>query len=138
MIIVDAENTILGRLASYVAKQALMGETIRVVNCERAILSGSKTNIFAKYKRRREMGEPFHGPFFPRTCKGIVKRTIRGMLPFHKDRGRNAFKRIKVYEGVPDEFEGQKFVHVPGADVSKLTGSKLMSIKKLSGLLGAK
>jgi len=138
MKVINAENTILGRLASYVAKQALLGETIRVVNCERAILSGSKDDVLAKYKNRREKGEPFHGPFFPRTCTGIVKRAIRGMLPYQQPRGREAFKKIKVYEGLPVEFKDQKLEHIKGADVSQLHTSKILSIKKLAGLLGAK
>lgn len=138
MKIVNAENIVLGRLASYAAKQALLGEDIVIVHCEKAILSGAKDDILAKYKNRREKGEPFHGPFFPRTCTGIVKRTIRGMLPYHQEKGRKAFKKIKVYESVPTEFEGQKFEHLAKADVSKLSTMKIMSIKRLSMLLGAK
>ena len=40
MKIYNAEGIILGRLASVVAKQALLGEDIRIVNSEKAIISG--------------------------------------------------------------------------------------------------
>jgi ribosomal protein L13 len=33
-----------------------------------------------------------------------VKRTIRGMLSYKQGRGKDAFKRIKCYNDVPEEF----------------------------------
>lgn len=41
--------------------------------------------------------------YFPRRPDHIVKRTIRGMLPYKRERGADAFRRVKVYVGVPDE-----------------------------------
>jgi large subunit ribosomal protein L13 len=42
MKIINAEDTILGRLASYIAKEALKGESFIILNCEKAIISGRK------------------------------------------------------------------------------------------------
>ena len=49
--VIDAENAILGRLASYVAKQVLKGEEIVIVNSEKAIITGNKKNIQKNYKK---------------------------------------------------------------------------------------
>ena len=42
MKIIDGKGAILGRLASYAAKQALKGEEIVVLNCEEVIITGNK------------------------------------------------------------------------------------------------
>ena len=94
-MIVNADNLILGRMATTVVKKALNGEQIDVVNCERAILTGKKKDVLAKYKQRVNRGGPFHGPFYPRMPDRFVRRAIRGMLNYKQERGKNAFKRIK-------------------------------------------
>jgi len=45
MKIIDGANTVMGRLASFVAKEALKGEEIKVVNCEQVIITGNKKFI---------------------------------------------------------------------------------------------
>jgi len=40
----------------------------------------------------------------------IVKRAIRGMLSHKKARGKEALKRIKVYEGIPDKFKEAEII----------------------------
>ena len=47
--VIDGENATLGRLASYVAKQALKGENIAILNCDKIIITGNKANIQEKY-----------------------------------------------------------------------------------------
>ena len=37
-----------------------------------------------------------------------MKRTIRGMLPYKKGRGADAFKKIKCYNSLPAEFESSE------------------------------
>ena len=56
-MIIDANNLILGRMATFVAKQALLGEEISIVNCEKAIMTGNKQQILAKYKKKNEYGK---------------------------------------------------------------------------------
>ncbi|MFQ5911149.1 MAG: 50S ribosomal protein L13 [Thermoplasmata archaeon] len=104
MVVVDATDSVLGRLASVVARRLLEGEEIVVVNAEKAIISGNKVSSFKEYKKMREIGSQTSGPYFPRMPDRIVTRTIRGMIPYQKPRGRAAFKRLRVYIGVPDAF----------------------------------
>ena len=106
-MIIDASNLVLGRIATKAAKSALMGEEIYIVNCENAVVTGSKEFIVSEYIRKRDMGT-FKGPIFFRSPEKFVKRAIRGMLPRKKDKGMNAFRRIKCYMGVPDEFKKKK------------------------------
>ena len=49
MKIIDGKNATLGRLASYVAKQALKGEEFAILNCEQIIITGSKKDIKNKF-----------------------------------------------------------------------------------------
>ena len=99
MITVDAKDMIIGRLSSYLAQIALKGETINVINIEHAIITGKKETVIAKWKKRDNRGEPFHGPFIPKTPTRMAKRIIRNMLPMTRTRGRDALKRIKYYIG---------------------------------------
>lgn len=137
MIIVDAKNQILGRLASFVAKKALLGEEVKVVNAELAVITGKRDEIISKYKTRRERGIPSKGPFIPRMPDRFVRRAIRGMVPYSKPRGREAFKRILCYKGIPAEFEGKDLTN-PQADVSKVVNVKYMTVNEITKILGAK
>ncbi len=80
-MIIDATDMILGRVASKVAKQALEGEEVVVVNCAKAVISGKRLQVIKKYLHDRSRGTWSHGPFIYRTPHQFVKRTIRGMLP---------------------------------------------------------
>ena len=107
MKIIDGTNAILGRLASFIAKDLLKGEEIVVVNCEKIIITGNKKRIKKDFEEKRsKVGSGQKGPKVSRLSERIVKRAIRGMLPNHREgRGKEAFKRIKCYQGVPKEFE---------------------------------
>jgi large subunit ribosomal protein L13 len=137
MIIIDAKDLILGRLATRVVKQALMGETIHIVNAEQLVITGDKRNTIAKYKRRRELGAPIIGPFIPRMPDRIVKRAIRGMLDYNSPRGKAAFAKIRCHIGVPAEFAGKEFVSFPDIHVDK-THAQYIYIAEISRELGAK
>jgi len=105
-MIVNAERLIAGRLASYVAKKALMGEEVIVVNAEKALISGSEESIVRKELEKlriRNIGNPRRGPFHQKRPDRYLRRTIRGMLPWKKPRGKEAFKRVMVYIGIPKE-----------------------------------
>lgn len=137
MIIYDAENQILGRLASVIAKQLLNGEKVFVVNCEKAVLSGRPKSKIDFYLKRRKIGDPLHGPFFPRQPDEIFRRTVRGMLPWHKPKGREAYKNLKVFIGIPEELKNKNFEKVENANASKLK-TKYITLEELSIALGAK
>ncbi len=108
--IVDGENAVLGRLASWAAKQSLKGLEINIVNSEKVVITGNKKNVLKKYKiRRGRVGSSQKGPKFPTLPEKIIKRTIRGMLP-KNSRGREALKRIKCFKSVPEKFGKKKII----------------------------
>ena len=110
-IIIDGENAVLGRLASFAAKKALQGEKIEIVNVDKIIITGNKTSISEKYLWKKSLGgSGLSGPFIKAVPEKMVKRTIRGMLPYKQERGLRAFKRIKCYSGIPKEFENMKMI----------------------------
>jgi len=124
MLIIDAENSILGRLASYVATRLLEGEEVVIVNAEKSVISGRPRRIYEKYYQyasRRTKTNPLKGPFFPKSADQIVKRTVRGMLPYKRPRGRDAYRRLRVYVGTPAEIVEEKaLLHIPGAEANQL------------------
>lgn len=112
-IIIDAKQVALGRLASYAAKQAVLGKEIVIVNAEKAIITGKVNKVVERYyKKRKRGGSSQKGPYFPSMPDFILKRTIRGMLSHREGRGRSIFKRIRCYAGVPSEFEDAEKVSV--------------------------
>lgn len=121
MKVIDGKNAVLGRLASYVAKESLKGEEIKIVNCEQIILTGNKKYIESEFQKKRErVGSGQKGPKISRSSEKIVKRAIRGMLPDHrKGRGRDAFKKIKCYSGTPAEFKEVKKISFHDEDKLK-------------------
>jgi large subunit ribosomal protein L13 len=133
--IIDANGATLGRLSTNTAKRLLNGEEIAVINSEKAIISGKKFAIKKRYKEKREVGTYRKGPFFPRMPDQIVKRTIRGMIPYQTPHGRTAFKKLKCYVGIPTEFEGKKFITIKEAEKKPVD---FITIEELSRFLGAK
>src|SRR5208283_3118888 len=87
-VVYDAKDKVLGRLASTVAKELLNGKKVAVVNAERAFITGTKKVIVKRYKVRLNLQEkenPEHSPYWPRRPDMLVRRIIRGMLPYHKN-----------------------------------------------------
>jgi len=138
MKVIDATKHKVGRLASYVAQDALKGETIRIVNADKAVFTGTRANILKKFKFKRKVGSRYQGPFYPKRADRIVKRVIRGMLPYKKQRGRAALDRIRAYIGVPEEFAKQKAVAVEGAKIGVMEKRLYLTVGELSKQLGAK
>ncbi|MEM3356947.1 MAG: 50S ribosomal protein L13, partial [Candidatus Bathyarchaeia archaeon] len=120
--IVNADGLILGRMASEVAKKLLNGEKVVIVNAEKAVLSGKKKSKVAEAKEFLEVGSPGRGPFHYRQPDRILRKTVRGMLPFKQPKGKMAYKRLKVFIGVPEEFKGQQMIKFDEAQASKLRG----------------
>lgn len=105
MAVIDAKDQILGRLCTHVAKRLLNGEEITIVNAESVRISGGRSQLLEHYKQRRARGKNFSGPKYPRSPDMILKRSVRGMLDYRKTSGREAYKRLKVYVGVPKELK---------------------------------
>jgi len=120
--IIDADGLILGRMASQVAKRLLNGERIIIVNAEKAIISGKRLSILREKHDFLQVGHFRKGPYHPRRPDMIVKKVIRGMLPRRKPRGKNALKRLRVYIGVPKDYEEKEKEKIPEADGRDLRG----------------
>lgn len=120
-ILVDAEGLILGRMASKIAKKLLRGEQVVIVNSEKAVISGRRSNKMAEAKEFLAVGGVGRGPFHYRRPDRIVRKTVKGMLPTKQSKGKQAYKRLKVFIGVPTEFKGQKTETVSEALAKKLT-----------------
>ena len=123
--LVNADGLILGRMASKVAKRLLNGEELIIVNAEKAILSGKRKNKIEEAKQFLEVGAPMRGPFHYRRPDRIVRKTVRGMLPYSQPKGKNAYARLKVFMGVPIPLKGQPMDTVPEAQAAKLKGPRL-------------
>ena len=137
-MIIDANNLILGRLGTYVAKKALLGEKIDIVNCENSVITGDANRIFEHYKQRFARGTHSKGPFFFKMPDRFVKRSIRGMLPHKKERGRTAYKNIKCYIGIPINLKNQKFDTIKNADVSEVPNLKYVKVRDICMQFGIK
>ncbi len=116
----DADNLILGRMATVVAKRLLQGESVIILNAEKAVISGKRHSKVKKTKEKLEIGHPRKGPYFPKRPDRFVKRAIRGMLPRKKPKGNNAYKRLRVFIGVPKEFKDHQLEVISEAKAEKL------------------
>ena len=134
-IIIDAKGLILGRMASIIAKRLLQGESVIVLNAEKTAISGKRLQIVKEAKTFLEVGHPRKGPYHPRRPDKIVRRTIRGMLPRKKPKGRQAFKRLRVYLGAPMEFEDKKIQTILDASAEKLK-SPYITVGELAKEIG--
>ena len=52
-ILIDGKDAVLGRLASYAAKEALKGEEVTVLNCEKILVTGNENNFRAGIVAKR-------------------------------------------------------------------------------------
>jgi len=130
-IIIDAKDTVLGRLASYAAKQSLLGKNVVVLNCDEAVITGPRTTVLEKYKQARARGgSTLKGPNFPREPFRLMKRTIRGMLSHRQKRGADALKRIICYNQTPPEYKDSELI-----SIKKDLKTKSMTLKTLSSLI---
>ncbi len=135
---IDATNAIAGRLASYVAKQALLGNAVNIFNCENAIISGDPKAVRDKYYYRFfKLGQPFRGPFNSRMPDRFMRRMVRGMVEHKQGRGKEAFERVMCYIGVPVEFQNKKLSKV-GKTADELPKLKYQTVGQLLVSLGGK
>ena len=136
--VIDGENLLLGRLCSLVASRALAGEEITIINAVKVIVSGSRAMVLKEYYVKRVRGSVEGGPFYPRRPDHLVKRTIRGMLPYKTRLGAAAFRRVKAYVGVPYEFKDAEVEVLAAAHRDRLSRSHYVAVGEISKNLGAK
>ncbi|VUT27771.1 MAG: 50S ribosomal protein L13 [Candidatus Syntrophoarchaeum sp. GoM_oil] len=135
--VIDADRLILGRLASITAKRLLDSEVIVIINAEKTVISGRKRRTFLDYLRERERGCKEKGPYFPRMPDQILKRAIRGMLPYKRERGRDALSRLRVCIGVPREYSNISPITIEAASANRLSTYKFTRLGEISHKLGA-
>ncbi|MFB6299997.1 MAG: 50S ribosomal protein L13 [Halobacteriales archaeon] len=131
--VIDARGCIMGRVASIVAERALSGESIAVVNAEEAIITGQEEDVVATYKQRTDLGSD-RGPNYPKRPDQIMKRSIRGMLPHKRPRGREAFERVRVYVGNPYDEDGEVLEETT---LDRLSNIRFVELGDISAKLGA-
>ncbi len=136
--VIDADSLILGRMASIVAKRLLMGERIDIVNAEDVVVSGKRLRVINERKEFLNVGgRSRKGPIHYRRPNAIVRRTIRGMLPYRKTRGREAYRRLRVHIGVPEELEKTSKESLPDAHLERLRG-RYVTIGEIAKNIGWK
>jgi large subunit ribosomal protein L13 len=118
--IIDAENLILGRMASIIAKRLLEGENVIIINAEKTVISGKKKSRVKEAKKFLGVGHPKKGPFHYRRPDRVVRRTVRGMLPYKQFKGKQAYKRLKAFIGIPEKLEHYKTEALAEAQAEKL------------------
>lgn len=135
--IINGEDLIVGKVASYVAKNILIdGEEYYIYNAEKMVFSGNMKSLLAKYVMRRGLknkANPEHSPHWPKRPDFLVKRVIRGMLPYDKPRGKTIYKKIKVYMGDEEKLTGVKVEFNESYNKAKL--DKYVTVKELSKAL---
>lgn len=136
--VIDGKGMILGRLGSDVAERIMNGEEIVVINAEGIVVTGERDMIFADYKARVDRGDTTKrkGPFYPRRADLLFKRSVRGMIPWTKTSGREAYRRLHVFVGTPKQFADADLCEVECA-TKKITG-KYTTLGAISKFLGSK
>lgn len=112
-IVLDATETPAGRVASYAAKQALLGNHVIVVNCDKAVVTGKRRSVIGEFKELRARGgHSLNGPHYPKLPFKLIKRMVRGMLPYKQERGRTALKNVICHNNTPKELESIKKISI--------------------------
>lgn len=135
--VLDVSGLVLGRASSLIAKRLLRGESIIVVNAEKSVVTGSRSSVLHFYIANRARGSVRMGPHYPRYPDRIFRRTVRGMLPHLKTRGKEAFDRLQVHIGVPSELSGAPRHSIDGAQ-APLALRPALTLAEISRLLGAR
>nr|WIG64892.1 ribosomal protein L13 [Agasicles hygrophila] len=142
-ILIDGKGHLLGRLAAIVAKTLLQGNKVTVVRCEQLNISGNfyRNKLkFMSFLRKRCNVNPARGPFHFRAPSRIFWKTVRGMVPHKTERGKQALRKLKAYEGIPPPYDRRKRVVVPGAlrVICLKPGRKFCHVGRLSHEVGWK
>ena len=120
--LVDAENKVLGRLASRIASRlrgkhkavftphADTGDFIVVVNAEKISITGSKPAKKVYYRHTGHIGglkEITAEKLLAKKPTEVLRLAVKGMLP-KNSLGRRQLKKLKIYAGPEHPHEAQK------------------------------
>jgi large subunit ribosomal protein L13 len=138
-IVVDATNHIAGRLASNVAKLLMKGNRVSVVNCEKIMMSGTRSNQIKEYREFLEINSIInykHGPVHYRRPDTVMAKMIRQMLPYdRKPSGKEAHQRLRTYIGSPKEIKSLEKIQFEKAMIRK-TPSNYTALGELCRVIG--
>ena len=113
--VIDAEDVVLGRLASHVATllrgkhkptfapHVDTGDFVVIVNAEKVVLTGNKRDQAFAYRHSGYPGglrKQSFGDLLETRPERLLEKVVKGMLPKNK-LGRAQGKKLKVYAG-PD------------------------------------
>ena len=104
------------------------------------MLSGNRYKTIQLYKEHLEISSatnPIHGPFHPRRPDTILSRMVRGMVPKRKTSGIEAFKRLRVYIGVPEQLRNSKLTLFDDSKITK-SSSYYISVGDVARQIGWK
>ena len=143
----DADGLVMGRLASTVADLLLKAaredrdDKVIIVNVEKAVVSGRPRSVLNNYHDKYALNPARKGPYFPRMPDMIMKRTVRGMLPYQKkSSGRRALRNLRVEIGCPSHLSGDlPEGHENGDDskIRKALPERFIRLGDISADLGA-
>jgi large subunit ribosomal protein L13 len=139
MVVFEGKDMVLGRLATFVAKELLKGNHVDIVNAEKILISGRREATFEHYEAwlgTRNVANPRKGPFHPKLPEDIARRAVRGMLPFKKPMGKKAYGLLRAYRGVPEKLAGKETVTIQEAGVKQLGTKRYISLEELSKHMG--
>ncbi|MFC1538379.1 50S ribosomal protein L13 [Candidatus Latescibacterota bacterium] len=120
--LVDAENKVLGRLATEVANllrgkgkpvyqpNVDTGDYVVIINAEKVILSGMKANKKNYFIASQYIGnskEVSYKEMQEKNPERVVKKAVKGMLP-HNPLGRKIGRKLYVYSGPDHKHQAQK------------------------------
>jgi len=121
-VLVDAENMVLGRLATEVARilrgknkpeftpHVDCGDNVIVINAEKVKLTGNKLTDRVHFSHSGYPGgqrEQSPKEILAKYPERLVEKAVRGMLP--KNRlGRQLFRNLHVVVGAEHKYEAQK------------------------------
>ncbi len=138
-IVVDATNHIAGRLSSNVAKLLMQGNRVSVVNCEKIMMSGTRSNQIKEQREFLEINSIInykHGPVHYRRPDTLMAKMIRQMLPYdRKPSGKAAHQRLRTYIGSPKEIKSLEKIQFEKALIRK-TSSNYTALGELCRIIG--
>ena len=143
----DAEGMVLGRLASATADLLLKAarddrdDKVIIINAEKTIVTGSKNSVYNTYQAKYKLNHARKGPFFPRMPDMILKRAVRGMLPYQsKSSGRRALRNLRIEIGCPSHLNGDLpdgHEHGDDSKIRKAMPERFVTLGDISHNLGA-
>jgi large subunit ribosomal protein L13 len=120
--LVDAENKVLGRLASEIASRlrgkhrpvftphADTGDYIVVINAEKVSITGSKATDKVYYRHTGHVGglkEITAAKLLAKKPEEVLRLAVKGMLP-KNSLGRRQLRKLKIYAGTEHPHQAQK------------------------------